>query len=82
MASAFDFLFEMEAQMNEQRKDVIFDSLVQKHMKEIYKLRKAQDNEGLLELQDKLDAQAYELFKKEEPFKRRKKLENLLLNRV
>jgi peptidyl-prolyl cis-trans isomerase B (cyclophilin B) len=62
-------LLDMEAQMNEQRKDVIFDSLVQKHMKEIYKLRKAQDNEGLLELQDKLEAQAYELFKKEEPFK-------------
>lgn len=62
-------LLDMEAQMNEQREGAIFDSLVQKHMKEIYKLRKAQDNEGLLELQDKLETEAHELYKQEEPFK-------------
>lgn len=62
-------LLDMEAQMNEQREGAIFDSLAQKHMKEIYKLRKAQDNMGLLELQDKLEAEAHELYKKEEPFK-------------
>lgn len=62
-------LLDMEAQMNEQREGAIFDSLAQKHMKEIYKLRKAQDNAGLLELQDKLEAEAHELYKKEEPFK-------------
>lgn len=62
-------LLDMEVQMNEQREGLIFDSLVQKHMKEIYKLRKAQDNEALLELQDKLEAEARELYKKEEPFK-------------
>ncbi|MBQ8521002.1 MAG: peptidylprolyl isomerase, partial [Bacteroides sp.] len=62
-------LLDMEAQMNEQREGLIFDSLVQKHMKEIYKLRKAQDNEALLELQDKLEAEAHELYKKETPFK-------------
>lgn len=62
-------LLDMEAQINEQREGAIFDSLAQKHMKEIYKLRKAQDNEGLLELQDKLEAEAHELYKQEEPFK-------------
>ena len=59
----------MEVQMNEQREGAIFDSLAQKHMKEIYKLRKAQDHAGLLELQEKLEAQAHELYKQEEPFK-------------
>ena len=62
-------LLDMEAQINEQREGAIFDSLAQKHMKEIYKLRKAQDHAGLLELQEKLEAQAYELYKQEEPFK-------------
>ena len=62
-------LLDMEVQMNEQREGAIFDSLAQKHMKEIYKMRKAQDNAGLLALQEKLEAEAYELFKKEEPFK-------------
>lgn len=62
-------LLDMEVQINEQREGAIFDSLAQKHMKEIYKLRKAQDNEGLLDLQDKLEAEAHELYKKEEPFK-------------
>lgn len=62
-------LLDMEAQMNEQREGAIFDNLKQKHIKEIYKLRKAQDHEGLLELQDKLEAEAHELYKKEEPFK-------------
>ena len=62
-------LLDMEVQINEQREEAIFDSLAKKHMKEIYKLRKSQDNAGLLELQEKLEAQAYELYKKEEPFK-------------
>ena len=39
------------------------------HMKEIYKMRKAGDNAGLLELQDTLEAQARELADKEEKFR-------------
>lgn len=62
-------LLDMEVKMNEQREEAIFDSLAHKHMKEIYKLRKAQDHEALLDLQDKLEAEAHELYKKEEPFK-------------
>ena len=62
-------LLDMEVQMNEQREGAIFDSLAQKHMKEIYKLRKAQDHAGLLDLQEKLETQAHELYKQEEPFK-------------
>lgn len=38
-------------------------------MKEIYKMRKAGDNAGLLELQDTLEAQARELADKEEKFR-------------
>ena len=38
-------------------------------MKEIYKMRKAGDNEGLLELQDSLEAQAREIVSKEPALK-------------
>ena len=62
-------LLDMEAKMNEQREGAIFDTLARQHMKEIYKLRKAQDHAGLLALQEKLEAEAHELFKQEEPFK-------------
>ena len=44
----------------------LFDSLARQHMKEIYKMRKAGDNAGLLELQDTREAQARELADKEE----------------
>ena len=56
----------MEIQMNEQREGAIFDTLARNHMKEIYKMRKANDNAGLLALQDKLEAEARELADKEE----------------
>jgi peptidyl-prolyl cis-trans isomerase B (cyclophilin B) len=59
----------MEASRNEQRVESIFNDLARQHMKEIYKMRKENDNEGLLELQDTLEAKARELFKQEEPFK-------------
>lgn len=62
-------LLDMEVRMNEQREEAIFDSLVRQHMKKIYILRKAKDNAGLLDLQDKLEAEAHALFKQEEPFK-------------
>ena len=50
----------MENQMNDARLDAVFDSLARKHMKEIYKMRKANDEEGLLALQDQLEEQARE----------------------
>ena len=61
-------LLDMAGQKNNARMDTIFNQLARKHMKEIYKLRKANDQDGLLDLQDKLEAQAYELYKEEEPF--------------
>ena len=54
-------LLGMENKINEQHEEALFDSLARQHMKEIYKMRKAGDNAGLLELQDTLEAQAREL---------------------
>lgn len=51
-------LLGMEQQMGQMRLNKVFNELAQKHMKEIYKMRKAGDNEGLMDLQDKLIAQA------------------------
>ena len=51
-------LLGMENKINEQREEAIFDSLAQKHMKEIYKMRKENDENGLYELQEKLFAEA------------------------
>lgn len=62
-------LLGMENKINEQREEVIFDSLAHQHMKEIYKMRKAGDNAGLLELQDSLEAEARALADKEEKFR-------------
>ena len=59
----------MENKINEQREEAIFDTLARQHMKEIYKMRKAGDHAGLLELQDTLEAQARELADKEEKFR-------------
>lgn len=62
-------LLGMENKINDQREEAIFDTLAHQHMKEIYKMRKAGDNAGLLELQDSLEAQARELADKEEKFR-------------
>ena len=62
-------LLGMENKINEQREEALFDSLARQHMKEIYKMRKAGDNAGLLELQDTLEAHARELADKEEKFR-------------
>ena len=62
-------LLGMENKINEQREEALFHSLARQHMKEIYKMRKAGDNAGLLELQDTLEAQARELADKEEKFR-------------
>lgn len=61
-------LLGMENKINEQREEAIFDALAREHMKEIYKMRKAGDNAGLLELQDSLEAQAQTMADKEEKF--------------
>ena len=62
-------LLGMENKINEQHEEALFDSLARQHMKEIYKMRKAGDNAGLLESQDTLEAQARELADKEEKFR-------------
>lgn len=51
-------LLSMENQKNENRINDIFNALAQKHMKEIYKMRKENDEQGLSDLQDKLIIQA------------------------
>ena len=61
-------LLDMAAQKNNNRVEEIFNELARKHMKEIYKLRKASNDDALYELQDSLEAQAYALAKEEEPF--------------
>ena len=61
-------LLDMAGQKNNARLDTLFNQLARKYMKEIYKLRKAGDDAALMELQDSLEAQAYALYKEEEPF--------------
>ena len=61
-------LLDMAGQKNNARMDTLFNQLARKHMKEIFKLRKAGDDNALMELQDKLEAEAYALYKEEEPF--------------
>lgn len=58
-------MINMENHMNEARLEEVFNSLARKHMKEIYKMRKAGDTEGLLELQDSLESQARDIVDKE-----------------
>jgi len=62
-------LLGMENKINDQREEAIFNDLAHQHMKEIYKMRKANDNAALLELQDSLEAQAHELAEKGEKFR-------------
>lgn len=51
-------LLSMEKQKNEGKLNKLFNELAQKHMKDVYKMRQAKDEEGLYNLQDKLLAQA------------------------
>lgn len=62
-------MINMENQMNEARLDIVFQALARKHMKEIYKMRKANDMEGLMELQDSLENQARKEVAKEPALK-------------
>lgn len=61
-------LLSMENQENENRVNIIFNTLAQKHMKEIYKMRKANDEDGLYELQEKLFEEAQREAAKEPDF--------------
>ena len=51
-------LLGMEQRMIQNRLNDAFNALAQKHMKEIYKMRKDNDQDGLMNLQDSLIAQA------------------------
>lgn len=62
-------MINMENQLNEARLDSVFQGLARNHMKDIYKMRKANDMDGLMALQDKLEAQAKEMVNKEPALK-------------
>lgn len=51
-------LLNMEQQKNQNKVTEAFNALAQKHMKEIYKMRKANDQDGLYALQDTMFIQA------------------------
>lgn len=53
-------LIQMEQQMNQNKVTNIFNKLAQDHMKEIYKMRKENNEDGLYDLQEKLVRQAEE----------------------
>ena len=61
-------LLKMEGQLNENRVGMAFDSLARQHMKEIYQMRRANDEAGLYALQEKLIAQAQDIAAKQPPF--------------
>ena len=48
----------MQEQINQMRLQSVFNALAQKHLKEIYKMRRAGDQDGLMQLQDELLEQA------------------------
>lgn len=62
-------MISMENQLNDAHLENVFNELARKHMKEIYKMRKAGDNDGLLELQDSLETQARAIVAKEPALK-------------
>jgi len=59
----------MEKKIKAQREEAIFNNLARKYMKEIFRMRKAGDNDGLLALQDTLNQQTHELAKQEPKFR-------------
>lgn len=59
----------MENQLNQMKLKTAFDTLARQHMKEIYKMRKANDIMGLQQLQDQLIAEAQTQVAGEAPFK-------------
>lgn len=61
-------LLDMEHQKNDVAVNAIFDRMAREHMKEIYKLRKAQDDEALYALQEDLINKAEAEAAKQTPF--------------
>lgn len=61
-------LLNWEKKKNQGKVENIFNALAQKHMKEIYKMRKENDEAGLYALQEKLIAQAEQDANKEPDF--------------
>lgn len=59
----------MELQLNQMKLKTAFDSLARQHMKEIYKMRKSGDTDGLQRLQDQLIAEAHAQTANEPAFK-------------
>ena len=59
----------MENQLNQMKLKTTFDTLARQHMKEIYKMRKANDMAGLQQLQEQLIAEAQAQVAGEAPFK-------------
>ncbi len=59
----------MENQLNQMKLKNAFDALARQHMKDIYKMRKANDLNGLQQLQDQLIAEAQSQVAGEAPFK-------------
>ena len=62
-------MISMENQLNDARLENVFNELARKHMKEIYKMRKNNDQDSLMDLQDSLIAQAEAQVAKEPEFK-------------
>ena len=62
-------LYGMQNRFNQARLDSVFSHLAKRHTKAIHKMRKAGDQEGLTELQEKLEAQAKEIVSKVPPMK-------------
>lgn len=60
-------LINMQNRMKEARLNQVFDTLVAKHRKKIYKLRKKKDQEGLYALQDSLEAETKKIVEAEPP---------------
>ena len=60
-------LLDIEQQMRDSQLTGVFNALAQKRIKEIYKMRRAGDNDGLMALQEELEEQAREIVKKEAP---------------
>ena len=59
----------MEQKMNQGKMNKIFNELAQKHVKEIYKMRKANDQDSLYDLQERLVAEAEQEAAKQPDFK-------------
>ena len=62
-------LLSMEEQKNQNKFTSVFNALAQKHMKEIYQLRRNNDQEGLMNLQDSLFVETQKQMEGEPEFK-------------